>query len=138
MLPDLRIRQRDYLLEIAHSITEELDLETVLGRIVRVSVEMLAGHAGLIALREEEGGWRIASDSGITPGFLKHLTPLLSDIPDHGDPARFALPEINRPLQRSPEPPWWGCLPVWAFLLSPRGGFAGMSSVFPPFRAPSR
>jgi PAS domain S-box-containing protein len=100
MLPDFRVRQRDYLLEISRAITEELDLTLVLTRIVRASAELLAGHAGLIALREEGGGWRIASSYGINPDFLKHLDPLLADIPDHGDPAGFALPEINRRLQR--------------------------------------
>ena len=99
MLPDFRVRQRDYLLEISRVITEELELNLVLTRIVRVSAELLAGHAGIIALRDE-GGWRIASSYGINAEFLKNLEPLLADIPDQGDPARFALPEINRRLQR--------------------------------------
>ena len=51
LLPDFRVRQRDYLLEIARALTEELDLNKLLGRILRISVEMLAGQAGLIALR---------------------------------------------------------------------------------------
>ena len=53
MLPDLRVRQRDYLLEISRALTEELELEKVLALIVRVSTELLAGQAGLIALREK-------------------------------------------------------------------------------------
>ena len=32
MLPDFRVRQRDYLLEINRAITEVLDLEQVLNR----------------------------------------------------------------------------------------------------------
>lgn len=99
MLPDFRIRQRDYLLEISRALTEELDLERVLSRVLRVSAELLGSHAGLIALREDEGGWRIATSYGINPDVLKHFNGLLEDIPDHGDPARFALPEINRRLQ---------------------------------------
>ena len=47
MLPDFRIRQRDYLLEITRAITQELDLQKVLKRILRISIEMLAGQAGL-------------------------------------------------------------------------------------------
>ena len=129
MLPDLRVRQRDYLLEFARSITEELDLATVLARIVRVSAEMLAGHAGLIALREE-GGWRIASDYGINPGFLKHLIPLLSDIPDHGDPARFALPEINRRLQRITQAASMGLLTGVGLPLIARREVVGVIFVF--------
>jgi hypothetical protein len=46
MLPDFRVRQRDYLLEIARALTQELDSEKLLMRILRISIEMLAGQAG--------------------------------------------------------------------------------------------
>ena len=78
MLPDFRVRQRDYLLEISRLLTEELDLEKLLARILRVSVEMLAGQAGLIALKEPEG-WRVSAIHGIAPAFLSYLTPLLAE-----------------------------------------------------------
>jgi PAS domain S-box-containing protein len=130
MLPDLRVRQRDYLLELARLITEELDLDTVLGRIVRVSAEMLAGHAGLIALREEKGGWRVASEHGIHPSFLKYLTPLLGDIPDHGDPARFELPEVSRRLQRITQAASMGLLTGVGLPMIARGEVVGVVFVF--------
>lgn len=100
MLPDFRVRQRDYLLEVSRAITEELDLDRVLARIVRVSAELLSGHAGLIVLRGQTGNWRIASSHGIDPQFLEYFDPLLEDIPDQADPARFVIPEISRRLQR--------------------------------------
>lgn len=78
MLPDFRVRQRDYLLEIARLITQELDLEKLLARILRISVEMLAGQAGLIALKEPEG-WRVAAAHKIQPAFLSYLEPLLAE-----------------------------------------------------------
>lgn len=130
MLPDLRVRQRDYLLDIARSITEELDLGTLLARIVRVSAEMLAGHAGLIALREAGGGWRIASDYGIHQAFLKYLTPLMADIPDHGDPARFALPEVNRRLQRITQAASMGLLTSVGLPLIARREVVGVIFIF--------
>ena len=99
MLPDFRVRQRDYLLEIARAITQELNLDTLLKRILNISAEMLAGQAALIALREERGGWTVASSHGIPPAFLRYLDPLMAAVPDHEDPARFELPEINRLLQ---------------------------------------
>ena len=34
MLPDFRVHQRDYLLEIVRLLTEELDLEKLLARIL--------------------------------------------------------------------------------------------------------
>jgi len=99
MLPDFRVRQRDYLLEITRAITQELNLDKLLTRILDISVEMLAGQAGLIALRAEQGGWTVASYHGISPALLRYLDPLLAAVPDHEEPARFELPEINRLLQ---------------------------------------
>lgn len=78
MLPDFRVRQRDYLLEIARLLTQELDLEKLLERILRVSIEMLAGQAGLIALKEADG-WRVAAAHRIQPAFLSYLEPLLAE-----------------------------------------------------------
>ena len=99
MLPDYRVRQRDYLLEISRALTEELDLGNLLARILNISAEMLAGQAGLIALRAEQEGWKVAAVHGISPAFVRYLDPLLAEVPDHEDPARFELPEINRLLQ---------------------------------------
>lgn len=134
MLPDFRIRQRDYLLEISRVITEELDLNRVLTRIVRVSAELLAGHAGLIAINEESGGWRIASSYGIHSSFLKNLDPLLADIPDHGDPARFALPEINRRLQRITTAASMGLLTGVGLPMIAHGEVVGVIFVFRSYK----
>ncbi len=98
MLPDFRIRQRDYLLEIARALTQELDLDKLLGRILKIAVEMLAGQAGLIALRSEAGGWQIAVSYGMPAAFLKVIESFLGEVPDHEDAQRFELPEINRML----------------------------------------
>ena len=78
MLPDFRVRQRDYLLEISRALTQELDLEKLLARILRIAIEMMAGQAGLIALKEQDG-WRVATAHGIAPAFLSYLTPLLAE-----------------------------------------------------------
>jgi len=48
LLPDYRVRQRDYLLEIARALAQELNLDSLLSRILKIAVEMLAGQAGLI------------------------------------------------------------------------------------------
>ena len=40
MLPDFRVRQRDYLLEISRALTQELDLEKLLARILRLREEI--------------------------------------------------------------------------------------------------
>lgn len=94
MLPDFRVRQRDYLLEIARLLTQELDLEKLLARILRVSIEMLAGQAGLIALKEAEG-WRVAAAHKIQPAFLSYLEPLLAEGKEQEPDVR----ELNRMLK---------------------------------------
>jgi len=99
LLPDFRVRQRDYLLEISRAITQELNLDNLLARILRISAEMLAGQAGLIALRAEHGGWTLAASHGIPTTFLRYLDPLLAAVPEHKEQAQFELPEINRLLQ---------------------------------------
>ncbi|MEY4234421.1 MAG: hypothetical protein RL635_1388, partial [Chloroflexota bacterium] len=52
MLTDYRIQQRDHLLDIVRGLNQDLDLGTVLTRILEASTNMLNGRAGLIALRE--------------------------------------------------------------------------------------
>lgn len=99
MLPDFRIRQRDYLLEITNAITRELDLDKLLARIVRISAEMLAGQAGLIALRKEEGGWIVASTHGIPPAFIRYLNTLMAQVQTSDDPVNAELPQITTMLK---------------------------------------
>lgn len=99
MLPDHRIRQRDYLLEITRSLTQELNLDILLQRILELAAEMLAGKAGLIALREEQGGWNIGATYGIQPTFLQYLKPILAEVPEKEDQVGQELPQVNRMLQ---------------------------------------
>ncbi|HEY9074928.1 MAG TPA: ATP-binding protein [Anaerolineaceae bacterium] len=104
LLPDFRVRQRDYLLEIARALTEEFDLEKLLERILNISVEMLSGSAGLIALRteagsrEEKGGWKVRVSTGLPPAFLRAVDAFLAGIPDSEDAEKIELPEINQRL----------------------------------------
>jgi len=99
MLPDFRIHQRDYLLEITRALTQELELDKLLARILRFAVEMLAGQAGLIALRDEHHGWAVAAAHGIPTAFLRHVETLLEDVPLQEDAARHELPEVYRRLE---------------------------------------
>ena len=94
MLPDFRVRQRDYLLEITRAITEELDLEKLLARILRISIEMLAGQAGLIAFKKEDG-WHVAAAQKIPPALLDYLKPLLAE----ETVSEFNVDELNRMLK---------------------------------------
>jgi PAS domain S-box-containing protein len=99
MLPDFRVRQRDYLLEITRAITRELNLDAVLSRITNVSAEMLAGQAGLIALRKEDGGWSVSAAHGISERFLQYINTLLAQVQLRDDPIHNELPEVTRVIQ---------------------------------------
>ncbi|MEK7311246.1 MAG: ATP-binding protein [Chloroflexota bacterium] len=98
MLPDYRVRQRDYLLEIIRALTQQLDLETVLARILEAATEMLYGQAGLVALRDDDGVFRVRIQYRVAPEFVRHFDSILRDAPDRGDPARFVISEIERRL----------------------------------------
>jgi len=97
MLPDFRVRQRDYLLEISRALTQELDLDKLLERILQISLEMLSSQSGLIALRNTEG-WQIRVSSGLPEAFLRFLKPLFEQITKEEDPEDAELKEINRVL----------------------------------------
>jgi len=130
MLPDFRVRQRDYLLEISRALTEELDLATVLTRILQATAELVASQAGLVVLRAEEGRWQISAQYGIPDEFLDHFKPLLADIPEHGDPKRFALPEVNRRLKATTEAATLGLLQGVALPMVARDEVVGLIYIF--------
>jgi len=130
MLPDFRVRQRDYLLEISRALTEELDLATVLTRILQATAELVAGQAGLVVLRAEEGRWQIGAQYGIPTEFLDFFKPLLADIPEHGDPKRFALPEVNRRLRATTQAATLGLIQGVALPMIARDEVVGLIYVF--------
>lgn len=101
ILPDIRVRQRDLLLEISRALTEQLELDTVLVRILEAATEMLNGQAGLIALREEAGGFAVRAHYRVSPDFLSTFAGVLQDLDDsagRGDPAQFLIAELERRL----------------------------------------
>jgi K+-sensing histidine kinase KdpD len=103
MLPDFRVRQRDYLLEITRALTQDLDLDRLLSRILNISIEMLSGNGGLIALRSEEGKWQIRVSQGLAPSFLQFLEPSLAEISTQNSQTQSEMPEIGRRLNELTE-----------------------------------
>ena len=99
MLIDYRVRQREYLLAISRALTAQLDLEEVLRLILQSAVEILAGRAGLIALRDEDGDFHIRAAFGIPGHTLEFFLPLMAAIPDPQDEGRFTVPEFERRMQ---------------------------------------
>ena len=80
---DQRLRQREFLLRVSRAITAQLDLTSVLDLVVDVAVELLAGTAGLIALRDDDGTLRVEAAPGlpreIWPAFDALLATPLED-----------------------------------------------------------
>jgi len=99
LLPDFRVRQRDYLLEISRAITQELDLNKLLERILTISVEMLAGQAGLIALRSFPDSWSLGASYGVSQAFLRYFEAQLAKIAEREESSTTELTEINRLMQ---------------------------------------
>jgi PAS domain S-box-containing protein len=125
MLPDFRVRQRDYLLEISRALTQELDLEKLLTRILRISIEMLAGQAGIIALKHADG-WRVTSAHGIAPAFLSYLTPLLAE----EKVRELDVAELNRMLKELTYTVSMGLLNGTGLPLATRGQVIGVIFIF--------
>ena len=80
MIPDSRVRQRDFLLEISRAITAQLDLGEVLKRALHASVVMLAGQAGLVALRSSDGIFYVRAVSGIDPDLIPTMNQYLQQL----------------------------------------------------------
>ncbi len=125
MLPDFRVRQRDYLLEISRALTQELNIEILLARILRISIEMLAGQAGIIALKERDG-WRVAAAHGIAPAFLSYLTPLLAE----ENVRELDVRELNRMLSELTYTASMGLLNGTAIALSAHEKVIGVIFIF--------
>ncbi len=109
MLPDFRVRQRDFLLEISRAITGQLDLSEVLRRVLNASVIMLSGQAGLIALRSSDHLYYVRAitgiDSEMIPVLNRHLHELSTIVNAGNDPEAFytrlkvMAAKIDRTLQ---------------------------------------
>jgi K+-sensing histidine kinase KdpD len=125
MLPDFRVRQRDYLLEISRALTQELDLAKLLARILRISIEMLAGQAGIIALKEQEG-WHVAAAHGIPGAFLSYVTPLLAE----ENVRELDVRELNRMLKELTYTASMGLLNGTGLPLAANGQVIGVIFIF--------
>jgi PAS domain S-box-containing protein len=85
MLPDFRVRQRDFLLEISRAMTAQLDLSEVLRLVLKASVVMLAGQVGLVALRGADDQYTVRATSGVDSEHLADLNTRIQEILLHSD-----------------------------------------------------
>lgn len=80
MLPDFRLRQREYLLEISRAMSARLDLSALLELTLRSAVELLAGQAGLITLRRDDGTFFPHASIGLPLQAVPLFEPLWRDL----------------------------------------------------------
>lgn len=78
ILPDYRVRQRDFLLKISRAITAQLDIDQVLRMVLEASVSMLGGVVGLIALRDPDNQLKVQAMLGVDPEHIHVFEPILN------------------------------------------------------------
>jgi PAS domain S-box-containing protein len=96
MLTDYRVRQREYLLEISRALTEQLDLASVLRRILEAAAELLAGNVGLIVLRLDDGSFAPRASYGIPTPLLPVFAPLWTHAPERDAAGNWSIPNLER------------------------------------------
>jgi PAS domain S-box-containing protein len=100
MLTDYRVRQREYLLQISRALTAQLNLDELLQIVLKAATEILAGQAGLIALRDSDRNLVIRASYGLPKAIAPYFAPLLTDVPDDADVGRFSIPHLTDKLGR--------------------------------------
>jgi len=92
MLPDYRLRQREYLLRISQAMSSKLDLRALLTLIIESAVDLLSGQAGLVVLRQEGGDLRPAASIGLPANTVSLFEALWQNIPEQDSADRSELP----------------------------------------------
>src|SRR5579859_1424152 len=100
LLPDFRVRQRDFLLEISRALTSQLNLDEVLKLILQAAASMLGGSVGLIALRQDdEDSFHALASIGVDPELIPLFDPLLEYLA-HNTDDDFKTDELNVKIRR--------------------------------------
>jgi len=130
-LVDIRILQREYLLAISRAMTAELDLPDLLRLILKSSVELVSGQAGMIALADEANETlRVAAVYGIPPHLVDYFAPLVRGIPYREGLEAEAFPELVGQLRIIANKADLGLSQVIRLPLTIAGEFIGLIYVF--------
>ena len=141
MLTDYRIRQRDHLLSIVRALTQRLDLDAVLTRILRAATEMLQAEASLITLREEASSnsrFGVRAHYRVSHEFIRHFEAILRDAPGAAsdDPTSYVIGEIERRLHVVARVGGFDLAGTVGLPLETRGQLIGLLLVFRATAAP--
>jgi PAS domain S-box-containing protein len=99
MLPDFRLRQREYLLEISRAMSARLDLSSLLSLTLQSAVEIVAGQAGLITLRRDDGSFVPQASIGLPLPALPLFEPLWRDLDSAKMPSKMEGGIPDMPLR---------------------------------------
>lgn len=99
MFVDYRLRQREYLLQIARAMTSRLDLPSLLRLILQNAVEILGGQAGLIVLRREDGSFYPRASYGLPVQAIHLLEPLWRGLPATAERGHWQIPDLPMRLR---------------------------------------
>lgn len=73
-----RLRHYETLLRISNAMTAQLDIATLLSYVIDAAVELTAGSAGVVALRDEAGSLHIHAAAHISAAHWHALEPFVS------------------------------------------------------------
>lgn len=102
---DQRLRQLEFLLQISRALTAQLDLTSVLNRVIGVAVDLLAGTSGLIALHEDHDDELLVRAAAhlppeVWPAFGPLLATPLEDERALGQHLRDIAADTRMPLRQ--------------------------------------
>ncbi|HUN24278.1 MAG TPA: ATP-binding protein [Anaerolineales bacterium] len=142
---DYRLVQRNYLLETARILSQDLSLERILAEILRVATGMLQAEGGLIALRtqsgeaigSENGPFRVWSHFQVPEKFLEEIDDLLLNSTNFSqDPSTVVLAEIRHRLSDAAARVNFDLSGSMGLPLQVKNHWVGILLVFRAYRAP--
>lgn len=136
MLQDIRVRQRELLLQLLRLMTQELDLESLLTRLLRISIELLSGTSGFIALHESDRVWSIKAVYGLANAMVRYIETYLARLCDESEVsgASFRPIAINLLIERIVRNEEFGVVDGIGLPLVINGQSIGMIVIFRTFR----
>lgn len=111
--------RRDALSKVVASISSELDLDSLFGRVLRGAVDLLDADSGVISLIDSDGTARVRAVHNLEPGFAGHIIAPGEGITGQVLLARQAVvvdhyvEELPYPLLESPNVESGVAVPVW-------------------------
>lgn len=97
----MRIRQRELLIRIQQVLSQELDMDTLLWRVIEMALDLVGGESGFVALFSDANGFQIHSNIGLSEPLYKYIdTYLAASYKQDDNRDTSALLQINMLIKR--------------------------------------